>query len=253
MVLRINNHTVETYESLSEMPMVNFHLFNKYIVLNSEIGWDLDAIRGHIEKVMRFVHQGAKDKAALELTNTLQSLTFAIENVGTDSMAFVCLCREIDGRNVILKDDESVKRWQERLSAWRFTMGVIWETVSALKKKFEAELSVYFPGVLDSAAEKEYYSRLLQKTRLQLNAVAYEQDYSKEIEEIDNYLLDMYRPKAFHGPQGVEVNFFRSFQDNCVLINQNTNLDADRLTVIEFLQTLDYLKRQFKKIKQNAH
>lgn len=252
-ILKIKRNTVETYESLSEMPMRNFHLFNKFIVLNSNIGSDLDSIQDRVQKVRRFVAQQDGKKADAELNNLLQALTFAVENVPTDSLAFVCLCRRINNRDVIIMDDESAIRWQQRLSRYGSPMGLIWDTIGRLKKKFDGELNLFFPGLLDSAGEKQYYNRLLQKTRLQLKNLYQDEDYSDEIQEIENYLLDMYKPTVFHGPDGAEVNFFKTYQDNCAIINQNTNIDAASLTVIEFLQTLDYLKRQFKKLKKNAN
>ena len=45
----INNHIVILYDSIDELPIIRFHKYNKYMLIDSGIGSDLNDINVHID------------------------------------------------------------------------------------------------------------------------------------------------------------------------------------------------------------
>jgi len=56
----------------------------------------------------------------------------------------------------------------------------------------------------------------------------------------------MNQPKVFWGANGVEVNFVKGFEKTCAIINQHINKDPKTMTVLQFYESLEILKEQFK-------
>ena len=71
-------------------------------------------------------------------------------------------------------------------------------------------------------------------------------DTQNKIEQIDNDLFDKYKPKTFHGRNGLEVKFIDDFEESFVLINQHINKEAKTMTVFEYFKTIQVLKKQAK-------
>ena len=49
--LIVNKKVVRVYDSIDEMPIVNFQKYNKYLLIDSGIGSDADDIDAHITRV----------------------------------------------------------------------------------------------------------------------------------------------------------------------------------------------------------
>lgn len=51
--LIVNKKVVRVYDSIDEMPIVNFQKYNKYLLIDSGIGSDADDIDAHITRVAK--------------------------------------------------------------------------------------------------------------------------------------------------------------------------------------------------------
>ena len=252
--IKINGLLIETYDSIQDMPSQNYHQFNKYIIMATDLGNDLDAIAGHKMKLARMIAQGRTEEALIELDNYHQSIVLNVEQVDLKSMAFICLCKTIGGRVVYVSSVEKVKSYLTVLHRNRFTVGQIWDYINQVKKKLDSQLDVFFPEVGETAQSITFFQKLKARTDLVLKQIEFDYDYSEEIEKINNYLLDMYRPKVYHGDKGFEVNFTLSYEEACTVISQNTNRNPMEMSVITFFSALDTIKRQAReKQKQQQH
>lgn len=45
--VKINNHELKLYDNIDEMPIVNFQKYNKYIIVDSGLGSDIDSVDEH--------------------------------------------------------------------------------------------------------------------------------------------------------------------------------------------------------------
>jgi len=57
----------------------------------------------------------------------------------------------------------------------------------------------------------------------------------------------MYEPKVFSGRASAEVKFIKGFEEAVVFLNQYVPRDPKSMTVLEFYQTLETVKKQTKK------
>ena len=65
-----------------------------------------------------------------------------------------------------------------------------------------------------------------------------------ELERIEAFFYKNLKPNVFWGHAGIEVQHDKSFETACALINQSRGKDPKLMTVIEYLQTLELMKKQ---------
>lgn len=60
----------------------------------------------------------------------------------------------------------------------------------------------------------------------------------------------MYEPKTFSGRQSEEVRFIKGFEEAVVYLSQHSPRDPKKMTVLEFYQALETIKKQLKRNKK---
>ncbi|MGL5979408.1 MAG: hypothetical protein ACRCZY_00735, partial [Phocaeicola sp.] len=53
----INGHKVEIYDSIDELPIRNFHKYNKYLLVDSGVGSDLNDINTKISLIQNYIEK----------------------------------------------------------------------------------------------------------------------------------------------------------------------------------------------------
>lgn len=105
----INNKIVSVYDSIDEMPIVNFQKYNKYLLIDSGIGSDVDDIDSHITKIARYIKSNDSKKAMLELQNMRQCMYMINSEISPKYLAFAALVQSVDGKEVTDLSDDSLK------------------------------------------------------------------------------------------------------------------------------------------------
>jgi len=240
--LTIKEHVLKMYDSIDEMPIVNFQKYNKYILIDSGLGSDIDSVDSHLVNLAKLIKTD-KAKASQELQNLRQTMHLIVSGISPKHLAFAALIHSIDGEAVTDLSDDNLKSILDKLNEVKHSKIVdflIW-----LKKKLDTELVTYFPKDFgDNAKEKEVYDKLKQKTLLKLDGIINDNDNSEQITKIDDFLFSLYKPKNFTGQDSVEVKYDKQFETTCMYISQETNLNAKSMTVLEFYNTLSELKKQ---------
>lgn len=238
----LNKKVIKLYDSIDEMPIINFQKYNKYLLIDSGVGSDVDDLNSHIVKVAQAIKAGDNKKALLELQNTQQNIAMVNSEISPRYLAFAALIHSIDGKELVDLSDEGLRETLNNIKEIRHSKLVdflVW-----LKKKVSSELEAYFPGDFSSAKEKEVYDKIKQRTILVLTSITDKIDNSDAINAIDLALFNIYKPKSFIGSDSVEIQYDKQFENACVLIAQKTSLDAKRMKVLQFYSTLDTIKRQ---------
>ena len=240
--VKIGNHTLKLYESIDEMPIVNFQKYNKCILIDSGLGSDVDSVDSHIVNIAKYINSGNTKQAMQELQNMRQNLHMIVSNVSPKHLAFAALIYSIDGK---VQTDLSDSRLQEIIDEIQdMPNSLLVDILMGLKKKLSTELETYFPSEFDSAKEKEAYSKLKMKTILQLQQIAEDVDKSSEIAEIEDFLFSLHKPKVFIGKDSQEIKYDKQFESACMIISQKTGMNAKNMTVLEFYNTLLNLQKQ---------
>lgn len=256
--LLINKKIVQVYDSIDEMPIVNFQKYNKYLLIDLGIGSDADDIDAHIVKIAKFIKANNNNKALQELQNMRQNMYMMNSEISPKYLAFAALIHSIDGKEVNDLSDDSLKNLLQDLKDIKHSKIV--DFLLWLKKKVTSELETYFPSGFVNSKEKEAYDKLKNRTLLVLDSIINDTDNTEQIELIDAMMLNMYTPKVFIGSESVEVKYDKQFESTCLLIAQKTNMDARKMTVLQFYNAIDNIKAQaeaeaksLKKIKRDNY
>ena len=240
--LLINKKIVRVYDSIDEMPIINFQKYNKYLLIDSGIGSDADDIDAHIIKIAKFIKANNSKKALQELQNMRQNMYMVNSEISPKYLAFAALIYSIDGKEVNDLSDDGLKKLLQDLKDIKHSKVInflLW-----LKKKVTNELETYFPGDFVNPKEKEAYDKLKNRTLLVLDSIINNTDNTKQIESIDTMMLNMHAPKVFIGSESVEVKYDKQFESTCLLIAQKTNMNARKMTVLQFYNAIDNIKAQ---------
>lgn len=251
--LIVNKKIVRVYDSIDEMPITNFQKYNKYLLIDSGIGSDVDDIDAHITRVAKFIKSSNNKKALQELQNMRQNMYMVNSEISPKYLAFAALIHSIDGKEVTDLSDDGLKDLLAELKEIKHSK--IIDFLLWLKKKVAAELETYFPGDFVNPKEKDAYDKLKQRTLLTLESIINDTDNSEQIAAIDAVMFNLYSPKSYIGSESVEVKYDKQFESTCILIAQKTSLDAKKMTVLQFYNAVDNIKLQLeaesKSLKHN--
>lgn len=128
----INKKKLKLYDSIENMPIVNFQAFNKFMLIDSGIGSDFSDIDNHISKIAKLINSDKKE-ALQELQNMRQSFYFISQKISPKYMSFVCFIHSIDGVVITDLSDSSVQSILNDLNAER--KGIFSKLIESLKKK----------------------------------------------------------------------------------------------------------------------
>lgn len=239
--ITINNKEIKMYDSIDEMPIVNFQKYNKCVIMDASLGSDIDSVDEHIVNLAKLIKTDMK-KAQQELQNMRQNLHMIVSKVSPKYLAFAALIHSIDGKIVTDLSDSNLMAILDELKDIKHS--VITDFLIWLKKKLHTELVLYFPAEFESAKEKDVYQKLKQKAVYMLQGIAEDKDNSEQIAEIDSYLFGLYKPKSFFGKDSVEITYDKQFETSCVLISKETGIDAKKMTVLQYYNSLELIKKE---------
>lgn len=131
--LIVNKKVVRVYDSIDEMPIVNFQKYNKYLLIDSGIGSDADDIDAHITRVAKFIKNNNAKKALQELQNMRQNMYMVNNEISPRYLAFAALIHSIDGEEVNDLSDDGLKNILARLKEIKHSK--IIDFLTWLKKK----------------------------------------------------------------------------------------------------------------------
>lgn len=247
-IIKIKNHTLEFYDSIEEIPIRNFHKFNKYLLIESGVGSDLDSINAKINRIIWFIQKKDDRNAVLELNNIRQGFHLISQNLNLEHLATVALLKSIDGKPVENHSLETHKKLVELLQDE--PIGKIRKLFLGLKKKIENELFAYFPSQFDNSSTKEYLDSLKNRALALLDSLIRKKDNSEILKKIDDYLYSLIKPNPFFGKENREIAFDKQFEDMCLFLSQEINQDPWSMTVLQFYNSFEYIKRKLKKLQR---
>lgn len=130
--VEIAGRVIMLYESIDEMPIMNFQKYNKCLLIDAGIGSDIDDIDQHIIKIAKYI-KSDKEKAIQELQNMRQNLFMISSSISPKYLAFASLIHSIDGEVVKDLSDSNLQAILENLKTVKHTWLI--ELLTKLKKK----------------------------------------------------------------------------------------------------------------------
>jgi hypothetical protein len=238
--MTIEGHVVRIFDSIDELPITRFHKYNKYLLIDSRIGSDLNDVLARIDRAIRYIGSN-KELAVVELENMKQAMFLINETICPRHLAFAALVDSIDGKRITDLSDESMQGVVDTLGKTKTNF--IDRFIETVKKKMDEELNLYFPSKFEDANIKEYYDRLKSRMQLMLDKIIRGIDHKEQINEIDDFLLSLSKPRIFWGKDGAEIMFDKQYEDMCLLLAQKLTVDPKKMTVLQFYNAFEYIKK----------
>lgn len=253
--ITLGKHTIRIYDSIDDLPIVNFQKYNKYLLIDSGVGSDVEAIGAHTNKLAELITAGDTKKALIELQNMQQNILFAMNNISPECLAFVSLIASIDGKDVSDYSDEGLKQLIDNIKNEKHT--TVSKLLAAFKKKIDYELSMYFPDLFLAKQDVDMTALLKKRIQLLCSSVCNGQNKDKELAELDRQILAKYRPKLYSGVHSFEIKLDKQFEISCAVIGQKTGLNAKTMTTLQYYTTVSHIndmaKQEQKSFKQHTH
>lgn len=245
--LKFKNTTVLVYDSIDELPIVNFNRYTKYLLIDSGIGSDLEDIDVHIERIVKYIKLNP-DLAIKEVLNMRQALYLINQGVNAKHLAFAALIYKINGEEINNMSDTSVEEALKQIED--IPHSTVMTMLEEIKKKLEFELILFFPE-RDSVEQKEAYAKLKERISIQIDGILSETEKTDEVKKIDDYFLLFADPKSFNGADSVEVKHIKEFENACVFISKEIGINAKSMTTLQFMTSFDYLRKNIKQTQNN--
>ena len=115
----INGHVVKVYDSIEELPIINFQKYNKFMLIDSVIGSDIADIDVSVLKVLKYIQQGDTDMAVKQLDNMRNAMHLVAQEISPKYLAFTALLAEIDGKPITDVSDSNLMSILEVLNTER--------------------------------------------------------------------------------------------------------------------------------------
>lgn len=237
---KVNKHTVEIYDSVDELPIKRFQKYNKYLLVDSGVGSDIQDILHHIDLAKVYTKSNPA-MAITELENMRQSIYLVVDELSPKYMAFATLVHKIDGEEMTDMSDAGLKRVLDILSEAK--KGWLDGVLNSIKKKIDHELSLYFPGKFEDANQKEYFDYLREHTKVRLEEIISGEDMKELRDKIETSMALLSKPKIFWGTKSVEISYDKQFEEMCLVLSHNLQVNPYTMTVLQFYNAFDYLKK----------
>ena len=246
--MNLGPHKVTMYDDINELPIVRFQQYNKMLMIDAGLGETVDAFDAHLARVGEYIKHGEMENANREIDNVRQTLWNVQNGLTPHFMSLIPLIAEIDGEPNNDMSDDGIKATYEKLK--HVTLGEYEKASKEVKKKIEGDLEKYFHQGGVSAESKEYYELMRRRALLMCDEIADGQSREELIKELESQMLRIDKPRVFQGLQNAEVLYDKNFISCCIAIAQNLNMDAKRMTVLEYYRAIEVLEEQQKQLKK---
>lgn len=101
---------IEYFESTEDLPIKRYQKFNKYLMLDSDVGSDFNAFNHRIANIKNFVDADLKQEALDEIVNFRQALFNGLNEISPSVNALVALIKTVDGKPFNYNSEKEVQR-----------------------------------------------------------------------------------------------------------------------------------------------
>lgn len=133
--INIKGHKVEVYDTAERMTMKRYQRFNKFIMIDNEVGSEFKEFNAKLAKAIKFFKKGMKNEGVAELENWRQMVYNAFTEYSPKGMALALLVHKIDGIEYNDITSGGLQKVIDKLDEIGFTQETATNTVSEVKKK----------------------------------------------------------------------------------------------------------------------
>lgn len=242
----LNNHKVEFYDNIEDLPIVQFHRYGKFCLVEGGIGDTIQDIDRHITRVINYLND--PKKAHQELLNLRQCMYMVVTEQDVHHKATLCLVKSIDGKDWTDFSDSGLDKLYELLNG--ATIGELDTLAKEVREAIDTNLSQYFPRVFEDSVQKNYTDLLRKRALLQLSEIVKGEDNKGKIEEVTKQIFAMQTPKSFMGENSEEIKFDKQFEDMCLVMAKEFGGGIKKFTTMEFYTAYEHLEKEYQEVKK---
>lgn len=247
MVTReLNKHKVVFYDNVEDLPIVQFHRYSKYLLVEGGIGDTIQDIDKHISRIMNYL--GDAKKAHQELLNLRQCLYMVATEQDIHNKTTLCLVKSVDGKCWEDFSDSGLDELYNLIQT--SAQKELDELSEELRGKIDSNLSQYFPHIFEDASQKNYIDLVRKRALLQIGEMVNGEDNKKEIEEVTKKMYESSVPKNFNGQDSEEIKFDKQFEDMCLSMAREFGGGIKKFTTMEFYTAFERLSRESNELKK---
>lgn len=135
MIITVGKHTVEFYDSAETLNIIRYQKFNKYLMLDNEVGSTVPDLDKRLRKALQLISQDMNEDGKKELENARQTI-FNIQNEFAPShKALAVLVKKIDDRYYKQMDSGEIDKAEKHLDRIGITKEEMDQVLNDVKKK----------------------------------------------------------------------------------------------------------------------
>ncbi len=252
----INGHIVLTYNDPENLTMRRYQRFNKFLMIDNEVGSSFEDYNKRSEKLVGFLTAGLNKEALQELKNRNQMVYNAFMEYSPRGRAMAILVYSIDGEVYEDFSSSGIDRILDKLEKIGLSQKQATTIVFETKKKIEQSLTKYFPEKFkgNNHAKFEYNSELLKKLKLEVRAIVWgvSEETSKQIAEQEKKMLSLDTPNSWNvnAAKNMEIQMEADFEKYIFAISEHTKVDIEKISVFKFYALEGYITEKFTKQNQ---
>lgn len=141
-----NGHSIELYDSIDEMPIKRFNLYQRFVMIDSGIGSTLQDFDQHLAKALMYHQKGESEKFSNQIENIRQLYMFIIQGTSPKMSTFATLIHKLNGKVIEDLSESGIEKILTKLSKHRFSLGQLNGLLEAFKKKLSSSLRFTSPS-----------------------------------------------------------------------------------------------------------
>lgn len=130
------NTTIKLYNSIKEMPITLHNMAQRYLMQDSGIGADMNAVDDHFKQLDALLSANKLEEANKERINLRYNFFVMLEGLDFKCPALACYIHSINDELLTDYSDDALKNLIDWLSSEGLTMGMVEEQLMELKKNF---------------------------------------------------------------------------------------------------------------------
>ncbi|WP_440881405.1 hypothetical protein [Tenacibaculum sp. C7A-26P2] len=135
MEIKVGKHTVKFYDSPENLSIKRYQSFNKYLMIDNEVGSSITDYDRRMQKAIRFLESDMKSEAIKELKNNRQNVFNCLNEYTPRNKALAILVKSIDKKVFTNINSNTLTEIENRLDEIGFTKEMMDDVLSQVKKK----------------------------------------------------------------------------------------------------------------------
>lgn len=132
-----NGNTIEYYDSMADVPIDRFVMYNYMLSVDAGLGSDMDGVNAKIDPLFAMLDRKDYDSIRNQLINMKQNMAFVVAKQHPKMMSFAALVERINGQSWEDQTEEGLMRCVKKMGAIGISWGTVKFLIDQVKKKYK--------------------------------------------------------------------------------------------------------------------